>query len=110
MAETRPAPTGAPLPLVVTETPLQPPEIAPAERPRGPLHWVILSRERVTPAVSRMARHLLGRPMGSETVREIEDEPYAFIVEPHYHSPESGLTPVGWHKGVTVYGLEERSP
>jgi hypothetical protein len=93
--------------MVVVETPEQPSEIVPVEKPHGPQRWVILSRERVTPAVSRMARHLLGRPMGSSTLREIEDEPYTFIVEPHYHSPESGLTPVGWHKGVTVYGLEE---
>lgn len=76
---------------------------APSQRP---LRKVLLPQARVTPAISRAARDLLDRPMGSETVRDIDGHAYAFAVEPHYHSPESGLRPTGWHKGVTVYAME----
>jgi hypothetical protein len=96
----------APSPAVVEED-LEPPlPDVPIGPPRPP-HKVLLSRSRVTPAITRAALDLLGRPMGSEVVRTLDDRDYAFVVERHYHSPESGLTPVGWHKGVTVYALEE---
>jgi len=71
-----------------------------------PLHKVLLPRARVTPQISKTARSLLDRPMGSQTILDIDGSAYAFAVECHYHSPESGITPTGWHKGVTVYALE----
>ena len=115
-------PAGHPLPAIVAE-PIalvlpEPPKVDEAEKVEaepppapiehlGPPHKVLLPRSRVTPAITRTARELLGRPMGSETVRAVGDRSYAFVVERHYHAPESGLTPVGWHKGVTVYALED---
>jgi hypothetical protein len=74
--------------------------------PQHPLHKVVLPRSRITVAISRAARDLLDRPMGSETIRDVDGCAYAFAVERHYHSPESGITPSGWHKGVTVYAIE----
>lgn len=97
----------APAPSVAV---VEPPELPPPDAPFGPPRpprKVILPRSRVTPAIARTARDILSRPMGSEVLRTLEDRTYAFVVEPHYHAPESGLTPVGWHKGVTVYALEE---
>jgi hypothetical protein len=76
---------------------------APSQRP---LRKVLLPQARVTPAISRAARDFLDRPIVSEAVRDIDGRAYAFAVEPHYHSPESGLRPIGWHKGVTVYAME----
>jgi hypothetical protein len=74
--------------------------------PQRPMHKVPLPHSRVTQEISRTARDLLDRPMGSETILDIDGRAYAFAVERHYHSPESGMTPIGWHKGVTVYALE----
>ena len=68
---------------------------------------VHLKKGELTLAVARHAARYHGKKMGSETVRVIDGRRYAFCVEEHYHSPESGLTPVGTHKGVTVYGFEE---
>lgn len=95
-----------PAPALVVEVPEPEPPLAPIVR-LGPPHKVILPRSRITPTITRVARELLAKPMGSETVRDLDDGSYAFVVERHYHAPESGLTPVGWHKGVTVYALEE---
>ncbi len=75
-----------------------------AKRLRKKVH---LKKGELTLAVARHAARYLSRKMGSETVRVIDGRRYAFCVEEHYHSPESGLTPVGSHKGVTVYGFEE---
>jgi hypothetical protein len=66
-----------------------------------------LKKGELTLTVARMAARYLSRPMGSEVVKVVEGRRYAFCVEEHYHAPESGQTPVGWHKGVTVYGFEE---
>lgn len=66
-----------------------------------------LPQAEVTVTIARAAADCLDQPMWSETLRRIEGKTYAFRAEPHYHAPESGKTPVGWHKGVTVYSVEE---
>lgn len=71
------------------------------------LKRVHLKKRQITTAIKRLASRLLDRPMGSETIRVLEGKRYSFCVEPHYHAPGSGLTPEGWHTGVTVYGFEE---
>jgi hypothetical protein len=82
-------------------------EVSTPPLPPRPPRKVALPHSRVTPAISRTARELLDRPMGSETILDVDGSAYAFAVERHYHSPESGITPTGWHKGVTVYALEQ---
>jgi hypothetical protein len=97
-----------PSPPTPVATDDEPPEPFGPYVPFGPPRKVHLPNSRVTPAITRTALEVLGRPMGSEVVRTLEDnQSYAFVVEPHYHSPDSGKTPVGWHKGVTVYTLEQ---
>src|SRR5262245_31927634 len=54
------------------------------------------------------ATTLLDYPMGSEHIIEVKGTPYGFRLEPHYHPPGFQGGPIGWHKGVTVYELEER--
>jgi hypothetical protein len=68
---------------------------------------VHLKKDQVTSAIAQMAARYLDRPMMSERIRTIDGKRYSFCVEPHYHAPGSGLTPEGWHKGVTVYGFED---
>jgi hypothetical protein len=79
---------------------------APDTRPpsRKKVH---LKKGELTLTVARTAARYLSRPMGSEVVKVVEGRRYAFCVEEHYHAPGSGLTPEGWHKGVTVYGFED---
>jgi hypothetical protein len=55
------------------------------------------------------ARDLLDLPMGSEVIIEVDGTSYGFRLEPHYHPPGYEGGPVGWHKGVTVYELEDGS-
>ncbi len=71
-----------------------------------PLRKVPLPKSRVTREIALAARDFLDRPMGSETLRDIDGCTYTFAVERHYHAPESGILPSGWHKGVTVYAME----
>jgi len=54
------------------------------------------------------ATTLLDDPMGSEVIIEVNGTAYGFRLEPHYHPPGFQGGPIGWHKGVTVYELEER--
>lgn len=68
---------------------------------------VHLPKSQITVAIAQMAKSMLDQPWESETIRTVDGKVYAFCVEPHYHAPESGKTPVGWHKGVTVYTLED---
>jgi hypothetical protein len=60
-----------------------------------------------TPSVGAKAKQLLKEwaisPFGTSTPFEIDNISYMARKEPHYHSPESGKTPVGWHSGITVY-------
>jgi hypothetical protein len=60
-----------------------------------------------TPSVGAKAKKLLkewaSSPFGTSTPFEIDNISYMARKEPHYHSPESGKTPVGWHSGITVY-------
>jgi hypothetical protein len=98
-------PVVAPPVAVVVDDADPPPSDEPFGPPAPPRR-VLLTQSRVTPAITRTALEVLRHPMGSEVVRKLGDHDYAFVVEHHYHAPDSGLTPVGWHKGVTVYALE----
>jgi hypothetical protein len=46
--------------------------------------------------------------MGTKVILEVNGTPYGFRLEPHYHPPGFEGGPIGWHKGVTVYEIEER--
>jgi hypothetical protein len=71
-----------------------------------PLRKVPLPKARITREIALAARDFLDHPMGSETLRDVDGCTYTFAVERHYHAPESGILPSGWHKGVTVYAME----
>ena len=60
-------------------------------------------RGRLERAVVLAANEHLTMPMGAGNVLTVAGHPYLFCLEPHYHAPGAGLTPEGWHKGVTVY-------
>ncbi len=60
-------------------------------------------RGRLEPAVVLAANEQLNLPMGAGSVLTVAGEPYLFCLEPHYHPPGGGISPEGWHKGVTVY-------
>lgn len=58
----------------------------------------------VTPEVTSFAVAMLKENYGVEKILYTPDSrSWFFRVEPHYHSPTSGMTPIGWHKGVTAY-------
>jgi len=65
---------------------------------RGALHKSVIDA----------ATELLDYPMGTELIIEVNGTPYGFRLEPHYHPPGYEGGPIGWHKGVTVYEIEER--
>jgi len=60
-------------------------------------------RGRLDRAVVLAANEQLTLPMGAASVLTVAGHPYLFCLEPHYHPPGGGITPEGWHKGVTVY-------
>jgi hypothetical protein len=60
-------------------------------------------RGRLERAVVLAANEQLTLPMGAGSVLTVAGRAYLFCLEPHYHPPGGGLTPEGWHKGVTVY-------
>jgi hypothetical protein len=60
-------------------------------------------RGRLDRAVVLAVNEQLTLPMGAGCVLTVAGHPYLFCLEPHYHAPGGGITPEGWHKGVTVY-------
>jgi len=60
-------------------------------------------RGRIDRALVLAANEQLNLPMGAGSVLTVAGQSYLFCLEPHYHPPGGGLTPEGWHKGVTVY-------
>jgi len=60
-------------------------------------------RGRIDRALVLAANEQLTLPMGSGSLLSVGGQPYLFCLEPHYHPPGGGITPEGWHKGVTVY-------
>jgi hypothetical protein len=60
-------------------------------------------RGRIDRRVVLAANEQLTMPMGAGSVLTVAGHPYLFCLEPHYHPPGAGITPEGWHKGVTVY-------
>jgi hypothetical protein len=60
----------------------------------------------VTTEMVRLAKTFLDLPMGSERPVTIDGRRYVFVLEHHYHPPGFVGGPHGWHKGVTVYGLQ----
>lgn len=42
-------------------------------------------------------------PIGTSESYDIGTNKYLFVVEPHYHSPNGTIKPLGWHKGCTVF-------
>lgn len=68
-----------------------------AANPKEPL------RGRIDRALVLAANEQLTLPMGSGSLLTVAGQPYLFCLEPHYHPPGGGITPEGWHKGVTVY-------
>ena len=71
------------------------------ESPKEPV------RGRLDRAVVLAAGEQLTLPMGAASVVNVAGQPYLFCLEPHYHPPGGGITPEGWHKGVTVYHAQK---
>lgn len=65
----------------------------------------VLIHGAIDPDVIERAKTLLTLPLGDERVILVNEKPYAFRLERHYHPPEFAGGPTGWHKGVTVYAL-----
>lgn len=61
----------------------------------------------LTPAIIKAASQLLKElyplDLGAEREIEIEGSKYVAVLERHNHTPESGLKPVGPHKGVSMF-------
>lgn len=68
----------------------------------------VLIRGAIDPAVIERAKTMVTLPMGTERVIVVNDKPYAFRLELHYHPPGFPNAPNGWHKGVTVYELVDQ--
>src|SRR5262245_18488601 len=68
----------------------------------SPLHGV------PNKSIIEAATDLLDYPMVWQFIIEVNGTPYGFRLEPHYHPPGFEDGPIGWHKGVTVYEIEER--
>jgi len=64
-------------------------------------------RGRLDRAVVLAANEQLTLPMGAGSLLTVAGQPYLFCLEPHYHPPGGGITPEGWHKGVTVYRAQD---
>jgi len=64
-------------------------------------------RGRLDRAVVLAANEQLTLPMGAGSLLTVAGRPYLFCLEPHYHPPGGGMTPEGWHKGVTVYRAQD---
>jgi len=57
--------------------------------------------------VARIAKSLLGNDFGTLIPFSIEGIKYMARLEPHYHPPGFKGGPNGWHKGVTVYQIND---
>jgi hypothetical protein len=53
------------------------------------------------PAVVKIAKEMLKKPMGAQEKRTIDEQEYLFQLEPQYHAPPA--KPTGWHKGCSAY-------
>jgi len=73
------------------------------QRECGPASSKEAVRGRLARALVLAANEQLTLPMGAASILTVAGRPYLFCLEPHYHPPGAGITPEGWHKGVTVY-------
>jgi hypothetical protein len=80
----------------------------PTEKPARERVFGAPFRGVLSKAVIDTATTLLDDPMGNRYIIEVNGIPYGFRLEPHYHPPGFEGGPIGWHKGVTVYEIEER--
>jgi hypothetical protein len=80
----------------------------PSGVPDSPPDGYHYMRGKVPPEAVQEAWSLISGAYGTETPFQVDGKQYMARVEPHYHSPESGRRPTGWHKGVTVYEANTR--
>lgn len=86
------------------ETPLckTPP---PGPQPPVPPGWRMYSGS-VSSLASQKARQMLSMPMGSsDSFLDEDGEVLGVLVMWHCHDPSEGVTPVGWHKGATLFRI-----
>jgi hypothetical protein len=77
----------------------------PGAYPALPAGWQPY-RGRVTPTAAAEARASLSMPMGaSRTFVDEDGQLVGVLLTWHCHEPEEGVTPVGWHKGATLYRI-----
>lgn len=75
----------------------------PAPQPSIPAGWRMYSGG-VSGTASTEARASLSSPMGTAHTFEDDDgELLGVLVMWHCHDPSEGVTPVGWHKGATLF-------
>jgi len=80
----------------------QPP---PSPQPGVPAGWSIY-RGSVSSDASAAARAALSLPRGSTTTFVDSDgSMLGIVVMWHCHDPSEGVTPVGWHKGATLFRI-----
>jgi len=85
-----------------------PSAVEPTEKPARERVFGAPLRGVPSKSVIDAATLLLDYPMGSKYIIEVKGTAYGFRLEPHYHPPGFEGGPIGWHKGVTVYEIEER--
>ena len=73
-----------------------------------------LTNRELTPAIIEAAKGLLRElyplDLGAESEVEIDGRRYVGVLERHYHPPESGLKPVGAHKGISMFRVLDDPP
>lgn len=77
----------------------------PGAYPALPAGWQQY-RGAVSPTAAAEARSSLSLPMGATRTFVDEDgQVVGILVTWHCHEPEEGVTPIGWHKGATLYRI-----
>jgi len=76
---------------------------APSAQPSPPPGWRQYS-DSVSSVATSAAVHALSLPLGTWTTFTDEDGGLLGILRMwHCHEPDSGMHPVGWHQGSTLY-------
>jgi hypothetical protein len=77
--------------------------LPPAPQPGIPGGWIMYTGQ-VSQTASAEARASLSEPIGSaHTFQDDDGATLGILLMWHCHDPSEGVTPVGWHKGATLF-------
>jgi len=77
----------------------------PSPQPGIPAGWQLFSGF-VSATASARAREALSLPMGSQdSFTDDDGSLLGILLMWHCHDPSEGVTPVGWHKGATLFRI-----